>query len=37
MTFLTKLKAKSGSTPLEQFAIILNVPVGAMVVVEAFR
>ena len=37
MTFLTKLRANNGSTPLEQSAIMLNVPVGAMVVVVAFR
>ena len=37
MTFFTKDIAKTGSMPLEQFAIMLNVPVGAIVVVVAFR
>ena len=36
MTFFIKDIAKSGSTPLEQSAIILKVPVGAIVVVVAF-
>ena len=34
---LVKLKAKSGSMPLEQPAIMLRVPVGAMVVRVALR
>lgn len=37
MTLLTKLNAKSGSIPLEHPASILSVPVGAIVVVVAFR
>ena len=32
-----KLSANASSMPLEQFAIMLRVPVGAMVVVVAFR
>ena len=36
MTRLTKLRANNGSIPLEHSAMILNVPVGAMVVVVAF-
>jgi hypothetical protein len=36
MTFLLKLNPKTGSIPLEQPAMILRVPVGAMVVVVAF-
>ncbi len=37
MTVRTKLSAKSGSMPLEQPAMMLSVPVGAMVVVVALR
>ena len=36
MTFRTKLRAKSGSMPLEQPAMMLSVPVGAIVIVVAF-
>ena len=37
MTFRTKLNAKAGSMPDEQPAMMLKLPVGAMVVVVALR
>ena len=37
MTLREKLRAKSGSTPEEQPAMMERVPVGAMVVVVALR
>ncbi|OQA20682.1 MAG: hypothetical protein BWY60_01152 [Actinobacteria bacterium ADurb.Bin346] len=36
MTFFTNEIANTGSMPLEQFAMMLSVPVGAIVVVVEF-